>query len=155
MSVVLLVDARGWVLLQERDDRAAIAPDQWGLVGGHVDPGEDWLAARDRELAEETGLRLPEGTLELWYAGVRRSGEVEGRIVDWRIWAGRVELTDDDIVLGEGRRIVFVDPDRLGELDLAESTAHFVPRFLASAAYRRLTGISAGTSRPGSPWRPS
>jgi 8-oxo-dGTP pyrophosphatase MutT (NUDIX family) len=138
VSVVLLVDVRGWVLLQERDGLAPIAPEQWGLVGGHVDPGEDWLAARDRELEEETGLRLPEGTLELWYAGLRPSLEVDGRVVDWQIWAGRVDLTDDDIVLGEGRQIVFVDPDRLGELDLAESTAHFVPRFLGSPTYRRL-----------------
>jgi 8-oxo-dGTP pyrophosphatase MutT (NUDIX family) len=140
VSVVLLVDARGWVLLQERDDAAPLAPGQWGLVGGHVDPGEDWLAARDRELEEETGLRLPDGTLGLWYAGVRPSREVEGRVVDWQIWAGRADLTDDDIVLGEGRQIVFVDPDRIGRLDLAESTSHFLPRFLASATYRRLSG---------------
>jgi 8-oxo-dGTP pyrophosphatase MutT (NUDIX family) len=135
---VFLVDARGWVLLQERDDLAPTAPGQWGLVGGHLDPGEDWLAARDRELAEETGLRLPDGTLELWYAGERRSTEIGDRVVDWRIWAGRADLTDDDIVLGEGRQIVFVDPRRIGELDLAESTGHFLPRFLASETYRRL-----------------
>jgi 8-oxo-dGTP diphosphatase len=143
VSVLFLVDARGWVLLQERDDAAPIAPGQWGLVGGHVDPGEDWLSARDRELEEETGLRLPDGTLELWYAGVRPSQEIPGRVVDWQIWAGRADLTDDDIVLGEGRQIVFVDPDRIGELDLAESTAYFLPRFLASRAYTRL---SAGRS---------
>ena len=49
-----------------------------------------------------------------------------------------MDLTDDDIVLGEGRAIVFVDPAELGSLDLAESCAHFVPQFLASDLYRQL-----------------
>ena len=53
------------------------------------------------------------------------------------MYAGRVDLTDDDIVLGEGRAIVFVDPADLGTLDLAESCAHFLPQFLASDLYRQ------------------
>ena len=55
-SGVVLVDRRGWVLLQERDEHARIDPDCWGLVGGHVDPGEDVEAAAYRELAEETEI---------------------------------------------------------------------------------------------------
>ena len=58
----------------------------------------------------------------------------------WQIWVGRVEVTDDDIVVGEGRQILFVDPARLEELDLAESTACFLPAFLASPTYEALTG---------------
>ena len=54
------------------------------------------------------------------------------------MYAGRVDLTDDDIVLGEGRAIVFVDPAEFGNLDLAESSAHFLPLFLASDLYRQL-----------------
>ncbi len=54
------------------------------------------------------------------------------------MYAGRVDLTDDDIVVGEGRAIVFVDPAETPGLDLAESTAHFLPLFLASDHYRRL-----------------
>ena len=50
----------------------------------------------------------------------------------------RVEATDEDIVVGEGRQIVFVDPDELPRLDLAESAAWFVPRFLQSRTYRRI-----------------
>ena len=66
LAVVLLVDARGWVLLQERDAGAPRAPDQWGMVGGHVEDGEDFEPAAYRELAEETGLELAPGTLRLW-----------------------------------------------------------------------------------------
>lgn len=139
---IFLVDDRGWVLLQERDAQAPTAPDQWGVVGGHVEPGEEWTVAMRRELAEETGLELPEGTLELWYDGHHTPArKVTARVRDhWQIWVGRVSLTDDDIVVGEGRQIVFLDPRRLAELDIAESTAYFLPRFLASETYRRLTG---------------
>jgi 8-oxo-dGTP pyrophosphatase MutT (NUDIX family) len=139
---VFLVDARGWVLLQERDEHAPTAPEQWGLVGGHVEPGELWADAVRRELLEETGLVLPEDTLQLWYDGERTpltkaSPDLSDR---WQIWVGRADLTDADIVLGEGRRIVFVDPARLTEIDLAESTAYFLPLFLESATYRALAG---------------
>ena len=33
-SGVLLVDRKGWILLQERDEHPVIDPDCWGLVGG-------------------------------------------------------------------------------------------------------------------------
>ena len=62
----------------------------------------------------------------------------DGHRSSYRVYAGRVDLTDEDIVLGEGRAIVFVDPDRARGLDLAESLAHFLPLFLASDLYRQL-----------------
>ena len=140
VAVAVLVDARGWVLLEERDDKAPVAPSQWGFVGGHVEAGELFADAVVRELAEETGLRLPAGTLRVWYDG-DHTPEVKvrpGLWNHWQIWVGRVDLTDDDVVLGEGRQIVFVDPTRLDELDLSVATAFDLPRFLASAEYAAL-----------------
>ena len=40
LACVVLVDERGWLLLQERDEGAPTAPDQWSLVGGSVEAGE-------------------------------------------------------------------------------------------------------------------
>lgn len=54
-ATVLLVDDDGRVLLQERDQDAPRAANLWGMVGGHVEEGEDLDAAVYRELAEETG----------------------------------------------------------------------------------------------------
>jgi 8-oxo-dGTP pyrophosphatase MutT (NUDIX family) len=137
---IFLVDARGWVLLQERDEHAPVAADQWGIVGGHVDRGEQRADAMRRELAEETGLVLDAAALRLWYDGVGGPDEKVSPDLrnHWQIWVGRADLTDDDIVVGEGRRIVFVDPGSLPRLDLALSTAYFLARFLASDAYAEL-----------------
>ena len=138
---VFLVDARGWVLLQERDEHAPVAAEQWGIVGGHVDPGEARPVAMRRELREETGLTLPEDALIVWYDGDHAPEQKsrDGLRNHWQVWVGRVDLTDDDIVVGEGRQIVFVDPSDTDRLELAESTAYFLPHFVASDAYRRLT----------------
>ena len=139
LASAILVDSRGWLLLQERDEHALVAPNQWGLVGGHLEPGEDWDQALLRELEEESGLRLDHG-LELWFDEVvQHSPKVSTHLADrWRIWVGKVDLTDDDIVLGEGRRIVFVDPAVAPTLDLGGTASRVVPSFLASQHYQQL-----------------
>jgi 8-oxo-dGTP pyrophosphatase MutT (NUDIX family) len=140
IAVVLLVDARGWLLLQERDAGAPRAANQWGMVGGHVEDGEDFEPAAYRELTEETGLTLSRGTLRLW-----RDAEFtypDGHRGRYHVYAAPVDATDADIVVGEGRQIVFVDPAVVPTLDLAASSRHFVPEFLASDLYRSLRTAS-------------
>lgn len=141
LASAILVDSRGWLLLQERDEHALVAPNEWGLVGGHLETGEDWETALYREIEEETGLRM-DGGLVLWFDEVvQHSPKVSTHLADrWRIWAGRVDLTDQDIAVGEGRQIVFVDPAHVtdGSLDLAVATQHVLPLFLESETYRSM-----------------
>jgi 8-oxo-dGTP diphosphatase len=47
------------ILLMLRDDKPGISsPNCWGLIGGHVEPGEKPDDAIVREVAEETNLKI-------------------------------------------------------------------------------------------------
>ena len=131
---IVLVDRRGRILLQERDEFPAIDPEKWGLVGGHVEDGEDVEVAAYRELLEETGVQLAPGTLESW-GSIGVFHEVYGTDDRMHVFAARTELTDADIVCGEGRQIVFVEPTGARALDLTASASIVVPAFLDSPLY--------------------
>jgi 8-oxo-dGTP diphosphatase len=135
-ATVVLVDPQGRLLLQERDEHAPIDPDRWGLVGGHVEAGEDVEAAVHRELAEETGLVAgpgePTDRLTLW-----REFTVHGSDTMW-VYAGATTATDQDVVCGEGRQIVFVEPSAVLGLPLAEAAAIVLPLFLDAPEYASL-----------------
>jgi 8-oxo-dGTP diphosphatase len=158
IASALLVDSRGWLLLQERDERAPVAPNQWGLVGGHVEAGEGWEEALRRELQEETGLRL-DSEPELWFDEVvQHTPKVSTHLADhWRIWVAKVDLTNDDITVGEGRQIVFVDPTTVTDdsLDMSPGAAYVLERFLESDTYRAMRQLSVGRCLGGSPGRAS
>jgi ADP-ribose pyrophosphatase YjhB (NUDIX family) len=132
---VLLVDRRGWILLQERDEHPRIDPEKWGLAGGHVDPGEDFEAAAHRELEEETGVRLPAGGLRLFREFVVDHREAYGSWDVMQVFVAATDLTDTDIDCREGRQIIFVDPAAARGLDLSSAATDIVPAFLDSGLY--------------------
>ena len=140
IAVILLVDPTGRVLLMERDEHAPRAPDKWGFVGGHVEPGEDFETAAWRELKEETGLTAADldGPLVEWQHSVHRT--TDGVDFDTSVWCAPTSITDADVVVGEGRQIVFVEPSRARGLPLTASATTIVPEFLDSAEYRELLG---------------
>jgi len=132
-ACVLLVDRRGWVLLQERDEHAAIDPETWGLPGGHVEDGEGFEEAAYRELLEETGVRLEPGALQFWHEFATEHASYG--VGSMQVYAGAVDLIDDDLVCGEGRQVVFVDPAVVPTLELTGSAQDALPAFLGSELY--------------------
>ncbi|XP_050186402.1 nucleoside diphosphate-linked moiety X motif 17 isoform X2 [Myiozetetes cayanensis] len=70
---VLLEAACGHVLLTRRATSLRHFPGVWVPPGGHVEPGEELVAAGLRELAEETGLSLEPGTFSWHLLGLWES----------------------------------------------------------------------------------
>ena len=148
-SSVILVDRRGWVLLQERDEHPVLDPEKWGFVGGGVEPGESYADAAGRELFEETGLRIDGLALFGRFDVVHDvSGpdklDQQTRDDEFELYVAATDLGDGDIVVGEGRQIVFVEPDAALALDLTASAVIALPVFLASSTYLSLAarGVS-------------
>jgi 8-oxo-dGTP diphosphatase len=129
VALVLLVDGQGRVLMQHRSVDAPISPNRWGLPGGHVEDGEDPLAAAHRELLEETGLTVDR--LRLFWRGTKPGTK---RVELWA-YHGVTGATQDDVVLGEGQAMVFLPPEEALARDLATSASVVLPGFLASREY--------------------
>lgn len=135
-SSIALVDPRGWLLLQERDEHPVIDPERWGFPGGSVEEGETYEQAAYRELEEETGVQL-EGGLELFgqftfYSEHCRTDD------EFQLFVAATERTDADIECHEGRQMVFVEPARARTLALTAAAVIALPKLLESDAYRSL-----------------
>lgn len=59
-GILLLCPDTGAVFLAKRSSRVS-NPHTWSAPGGHIEPGESWRDAADREFAEEVGY-LPRRT---------------------------------------------------------------------------------------------
>ncbi len=132
---VAVVDPRGRVLMQERDEHAPVHPETWGLPGGRLEDGETFAEGAARELEEETALVM--GADELASLGrTRFHSDPCGGVDTYELFVAYAEVSDDDVTCGEGRQMVFVDAAALFDRPLLTAARMQLPDLLDSADYR-------------------
>ena len=116
----VIVNYGGKVLLLERAIIGKGAENAgWCVPGGHVDPGEDFIQAAERELREETGIILPEGCqLEI-------RGEFEGDEI--HIVYFEISLQDEPTLVldnEEHRQYCWAEPKEFDKYPMIFDMAH-------------------------------
>ena len=123
------VNARGEVLLMQRDDTPGLAyAGMWNLVGGGVEPGESLQECLVREALEEIGI-APQ-----MYAPF---GVFEGRSHCVHTYHGRLDLDASELTLGEGQALRFFSPAQALKLPIVPVTLTILKAFFESPAYHR------------------
>lgn len=110
----LLVNRRGEVLLQLRDDDPTLLfPNCWTLPGGHVERGESAGEAIRRELMEEMRLAVP---LRVWKTSIAPRANYT---VHQTFFTGPLDVPAESLSLSEGQALRFVGPGGIESLPLA------------------------------------
>lgn len=136
VAVGLIIDERGRLLLQHRDDRPDVTEaGHWGFFGGHVDPGERPSAAFLREIDEELGWRPRHFEHYL----TREVTPISGR--GWHVlshvFAAHLDIAPDALDLREGQDLGLFAPDALPDA-VVPGIVPIIAEFARSDAYRRL-----------------
>ena len=141
---VILVDREGRVLMQLRDDNAAIMyPNHWGLTGGAALQGETPEQAARREVLEETGLTL--GHIEPFHAyyfqesspdsGAKATRTKTKADYELYLYHAPCETPAEELVCGEGQALRFFAPEELAEIAVAYNHSDVLGDFFGSTAY--------------------
>lgn len=94
---VLLFNDLQQLLLQKRSANKDIQPGKWDTsVGGHLDPGEEYLVAARREMHEELGVEAVPLT-ELYRSKIRNDVESENIQTYLTIYNGEIVFAPDEI----------------------------------------------------------
>lgn len=137
---VILIDASGHVLMQQRDNKVGIHyPGLWSVPGGLVEDGELLEEAARREFLEETGCRLED--LGFLSADDHRhpDGTTTRRNFFWSRYDGKQEIR-----CYEGQAVRFVTPAEFPAMKIVPGLEETIRR-----ALREWGALQGGSSNHG------
>ena len=109
----------GALLLVKRGQEPGIG--QWSLPGGRLEPQEAWQDGVEREVEEETGLKVDCGEFVGW---------VERSVTDHRYLIADFFVTTDDpsgaTAGDDAEDLAFVDPEQIERLELTAGLKEFL-----------------------------
>jgi mutator protein MutT len=128
----ILVNRRGELLLNLRDDNDDMWPSAWDIIGGTVEDGETPDQGILREIAEETGQVLTFVQPFRRYAVPLTAGPD----ATLHVYFSTLDRQIDELLLGEGQEHRFFTPSGLTEIALVPGIEIVLDDFLSSNEYR-------------------
>lgn len=130
VASAILIDDRGCLLLQQRDQRPELPyPGWWTLFGGAVEAGETPDAAIRRELYEELRLQV---AAHYWFSYRCPARSVDGLIETVNhVFVAQVAAEIVTQPLHEGQAMAFFTPQAALELRLAYRQELVIERWVA------------------------
>lgn len=143
----MLVDARGRVLLQQRDDdRPPAGYGRWAVPGGGREGEESPRETALREFEEETGVRLE----RMRFYRTLSAGTGDPTHLDrLDVFFADDEVAEERIVVGEGLDFRYWTPGEMDSLAMNPPTRWLLADFLASDKYRGLVALKAEGPKTG------
>lgn len=122
--VITIIDAKGYILMQQRSKSKAVNPEKWDVtVAGHVSSGETSKQAAVREILEEVGISINEKELEhiLTYRDIEKIKEnyIDNQIYDcYIVKKEKIELNDIKIQESEVEQVKLCNLKEFNEIVL-------------------------------------
>jgi 8-oxo-dGTP diphosphatase len=124
LGYVLSPDGRRVLLIHRNRNPADHHFGKYNGLGGKLEPGEDVVACLRREIREEAGINCGRISLRgtISWPGFGKNGD------DWFGHIFRVDTFSGTLVEeNEEGSLVWVELDRIGDLNLWEGDRHFLP----------------------------
>ncbi|CAB5094079.1 hypothetical protein D3OALGA1CA_3180 [Olavius algarvensis associated proteobacterium Delta 3] len=124
VAVGALVFREGNVLLVRRGQPPAEGV--WAIPGGRIELGENLQRAAEREIREETGVRIKAGDPVFTFDVIERDSD--GRVrFHYVIVDLMAEYVDGDPIAGDdAREVRWISPGDLTHLPVSETTKHLL-----------------------------
>jgi 8-oxo-dGTP diphosphatase len=132
---VVLVNSRGEILLNLRDDDPAIHwPIVWDVIGGVVEDDETPHECIMRETLEEAGLRLD----EFRRFKVHEVPLADGDTARLHMYSARLDKPASELVVGEGQEHPFFAFEEAQQVPLVRGIELVLREFFVSVDYQVL-----------------